>query len=352
MKKKIILILCICVIFILSAGIIYIKNQEPIKNNDSKSKKEPGNVKELSDDTVPQKESSSSIHVEKIKHCVINDNPDIQYSDAESKFYRDTTEAILEYKQCIDFSSDMTENRLLLENNPYIKILADYEIADKEAIIKFKYNYSEEEHKQIVKYLDQEFLNIINTNITKNMTELEKILAIYHYFCTRISFDNEWGEQHYNVFSNEELNIYDGLKNNKGVCHTYSYLVQFALCQLDIPTCVIHGKIAKNNDYHTWLSVCLNGLYYYIDPTWDATSDADNTTVSLKYFGLTKDENIERAVYYNELYFSEDNPIVSNNKVRFEDFRDIIDYKLIGNHQMEIKRDNLEKTEIVDLSDR
>lgn len=259
-------------------------------------------------------------------------------------------EAILEYKQYIDLSSDMKEDRMLIQNNPYAKILADYTVKNNK--INFQYNYSEEQHKQIVKYLDDEFLNIVNTTIMENMTELEKILAIYHYFCTRISFDNEWGEQHYNVFSNEELNIYDGLRENKGVCHTYSYLVQFALYQIDIPTCVINGKIAKNNDYHTWLSVYLDGLYYYIDPTWDATSDSDSNTVSLKYFGLTNDENIERTVYYNELYFNENNLIVSNNKVKFKDFRDITDYKLIGNHQIEVKRENSEKTEIIDLSNR
>lgn len=259
-------------------------------------------------------------------------------------------EAMLEYKQYIEFSSDMKENRLVLQSNPYAKILGDYEVIGNK--INFKYNYSEEEHRQIVKYLDKEFLDIINNTITTDMTKLEKILAIYHYFCTRISFDNEWGEQHYNVFSNEELNIYDGLKDNKGVCHTYSYLVQFALYQLDIPTCVINGKIAKNNDYHTWLSVCLDGIYYYIDPTWDATSDSDNNTVSLKYFGLTNNENIQRTVYYHELYFNADNPIVSNNKVKFGDFRNIIDYKLIGNHKIEIQRENTEKTEILDLSNR
>ncbi|MDE6412782.1 MAG: hypothetical protein K2K42_02640, partial [Eubacterium sp.] len=202
MKRILFSILCICVIFILSAGVIYVINKD--------NKNEAVDSNEVYSDTVPQDESSSSINLKTINHCVINDNPDMQYSDEEILFYNAAMEAVLQYQQYMKISSDMKESIWLLDNNPYIKVLADYEIADNEKAIKFKYNYSAEEHKQIVEYLDNAFLNIINTTITKNMTELEKILAIYHYFCTRISYDEEWGNQHYNVFSNEELNIYDG----------------------------------------------------------------------------------------------------------------------------------------------
>ena len=71
-----------------------------------------------------------------------------------------------------------------------------------------------------------------------------------------------------------DIEVYDALKSNKGVCHSYTYLCQFALEQLGIECIRVDGLMKEDPDIgHMWLLVKLDGKFYHCDPTWDSHGD-------------------------------------------------------------------------------
>lgn len=299
---------------------------------------------------VPEEPIPPEPVLTEINHYVMDPAAKIYTTDERIAGYKKALDAIIAHEPEVYLSESYDDNlavRGYLMQSPYSFLLSDDWFSEDHTGLCFEYAYSAEECTQMVDLIDQEYLTIINENITSDMTDLEKVLAIHKYFANRIAYDYEWLEQ-LNLtddkFLYPDIVIYQALTTNKGVCHTYTFLCQFAFQQLDIDCLRLSTYMQDSNDAHMWPLVWIDGTAFHIDPTWDRDEDQ----VSLRYFGMTDEENVERGIE-NSWSVSIDTALDGRcTDHRFESWRDIVDYTLLGNHQMQVIRED-GSSEIIDL---
>lgn len=160
----------------------------------------------------------------------------------------------------------------------------------KEGKLVFVYKYDLGTQTQMIDFIENEMSTILDSLIQPEMNDLDKMLVLYKYFGTRISYNDEYADR---VLGGEDLSdikLHEGLSTNKGVCHTYAYLLDYCLNQLGIKTYQAMGRIAGSGVYHQWIVAELDGEYYNFDLTWDRNLGYG---VSLDFFGET---DFQRAV--------------------------------------------------------
>lgn len=306
--------------------------------------KEPssGNSSDIKSETKPI--------ITEINHYVLTPADEYYISDSRMEGYKKAIDAIFSHEESVRLTDSYDDNLSILgyiQKSPYAFILSEYDITSDHGGMYFKYGYSKEECDEIIDFIDDEYLALINENITKDMTELEKVLAIYKYFAKRISYDYEWLDEmnmSEDKFLFPDVTVYQALKTNKGVCHTYTYLCQFAFQQLDIACERATADMVDSDGGHMWPIVWIDEVAFHIDPTWDAEGEG----TSLKYFGMTDEENIQRGMVNNWGVSIDMALDIECSDTRFANWRDITDYELIGDNKMKAYRED-GSTDIINL---
>ena len=217
--------------------------------------------------------------------------PDILYSINQNVYntYKKLVDGILKRSAVIELSNNITDNNYcikMLKESPYDFIIKSHSFAPDNKNCNITYRYTKSQQDEIISFIENEMLNIINETVKSTYNDLEKILVIYNYFSNKITYDHE---KIAHIKSNPGdpvyvgIEIYEGLKYSKGVCHCYAYLCRYALFQLGIDVFCIRGDVDWDPDsYHVWNMVKINGNFYHIDPTWEPQGSK-----SLRYFGMT-----------------------------------------------------------------
>lgn len=331
-----------------------VKGNEEASSSETETSSSPETEAPSSPETeVPSSESNTPKEpiITQINHYVLTPADLCYLTDAKMEAYKNAMDAIFAHESEVQLTDSYDDNLCVLgylQESPYTFILSSYQITADHKGMTFEYAYSAEECEQMLNSIDQEYLTLINETITADMTDLEKVLAIYKYFAQRISYDYDWVEA-LNMSDDKylfpDIVIYQALQSNKGVCHTYTYLCQFAFQQLDIECERASAGMQDSDSSHMWPVIWLDGVAFHIDPTWDDTY----TGVSLRYFGLTDEENVDRGLAYDWPCNIDSALEIACTDTRFASWRDIIDYNLIGNHQMEVIRED-GTIEIIDLT--
>lgn len=288
--------------------------------------------------------------IAEINHYVVKADVRACMDEEMLSCYRKAVDAVFERKEKVRLTDSWDNNLIImtaLQNSPYAFALDDFALTDDHKSMYVKYGYSAAEQEEMYAFIDNEYLSILNEIIRKDMGELEKVLAVYHYFAGRISYNYDWLEGF--DLSDEkylypDIEIYEALKTNRGVCHSYSYLCEFALQQLGVECLRVTGTMTDSEDGHMWLIVRIDGKYYHCDPTWDS----DGEQVSLRYFGMTDDECRARGVEGFENSYDQMYGEITCDDSRFSKWRDVYDYHLNGDHTITLYRDEGEtETEIL-----
>lgn len=140
-------------------------------------------------------------------------------------------------------------NNLVSPFNEYDSVSVTVDLKGK-IDIDFVNNYSEEEIEIINEKLDQ----IINENITDNMTDYDKIKTLHDYIINNSKYDTK------NDIYKHATGI---LLYGHGNCSAYTDTMALLLNRLKIP----NYRIAS--DEHTWNLVYVDGSWKHIDLTWD-----------------------------------------------------------------------------------
>ena len=285
--------------------------------------------------------------LETINPYVIKADVEAFLSPTEVSYFKKALDAIFARKSKIRLTDDYDSNLrigIALHNSPYYFLVKEDNYTSDHKTMKFTYTYSSKKQEEMRKYIDNEYLTILNKIITPGMNDLEKVLAVYRYFASRISYNYEWLDglnMSDDKFLYPEIEIYEALKTNRGVCHSYSYLCEFALQQLNIKCLRVTGEMKdKPEDGHMWLLVQIDGNWYHCDPTWDST---DANTVGLQYFGMTDEDRAASGV--NFTYTSIDTAFgnVSCTSTLFKDFRDVTNFSFGENHTLILESRNAEE---------
>lgn len=110
---------------------------------------------------------------------------------------------------------------------------------------------------------------------------------LYKYICENITYDHD---KVYDLDYDYTPDIEQTYADGEGICYDYSSLLAAMLRSINIPTKLVKGYASYNPTvYHAWNEVYLNGQWYVIDSTKDASTgvykpmfkdDADYTKVS------------------------------------------------------------------------
>ena len=105
---------------------------------------------------------------------------------------------------------------------------------------------------------------------SESSSDFTKIQTIYDYVCRHVTYDNEnLNDDSYKL----KFTAYAALINGTAVCQGYSSLIYRMAKQEGIDSRIIASTT------HGWNIVRMDGLYYYLDATWDS-----KTPDSWRYF--------------------------------------------------------------------
>ncbi len=124
-----------------------------------------------------------------------------------------------------------------------------------EVIIKFEYDYSEEEVASMKKKMKKAALKAIG-NITDDMSDVEKALAVHDYLILNTSYDH----------SESNYSAYDCLVKKSAVCQGYSLAYLYIMRNLlDIPCSIVY----TDTQDHAWNYIKIGKYWYHVDLTAD-----------------------------------------------------------------------------------
>ena len=223
-------------------------------------------------------------------------NPDYLTEDEVSVFF----DEILEL--AVSHTGDPKEGDYLLWHyrwyNYYYNCRYDKENScyNYEIHCSFSYNSTSAQEAAMDSAVD-DLLRSLNVS---GLSDYAKISAVYDYICENVKYD-------YKTTSDIKYTAYAALVNGKSVCQGYALLLYRLALELGVDCRIIPGT--ANGDSHRWDIVQLNGVYYNLDPTYDA---GENT---YGYF-LVCDKNMKnhsRAAKYNTSTFRTSYPVAEED---------------------------------------
>ena len=122
-------------------------------------------------------------------------------------------------------------------------------------------------------WVNEEISRILSEmDFSRKSTDYEKVSAIYDYVCDNVSYDvvhKDKDEQH------AKTTAYAALRYRTAVCQGYAVLLYRLLKEVGVDVRVITGTATHDavEDFHAWNLVCVDGVYYNVDATWDAEFD-------------------------------------------------------------------------------
>ncbi len=120
-------------------------------------------------------------------------------------------------------------------------------------------------------------INTIAAEASKKASAADKIKYVHDELIKRADYD----------YTYKSVTIYDLLVNGKGTCNAYSLAFKSVMDKLAIP-CTI--AVEKDNS-HSWNQVCVNGVWYNIDVTYD--ENYTNSAVPSTAFFLKSDASFK-----------------------------------------------------------
>jgi hypothetical protein len=154
-----------------------------------------------------------------------------------------------------------------------------YSISNENVAIKFLFAYWNT--VDMDNYVNAQITKILGQIISHDMNDYQKEKAVYDWILKNVSYDTTMIKH----------SDYDALASPyKTVCQGYALLTYKMLNQVGIQTKILGGY--AGGEPHAWNEVFLDGAWYHLDATWDATSPNSDGRVVYNYYNLT-DSQIE-----------------------------------------------------------
>lgn len=262
----------------------------------------PDETTDPAEETEQQQESVVTPAITELDYYVTAADSRACLADAdEVANFELLVDAVLAQETEVIYLSDDYDSNLrcvsALRQNPFFFFVEDLDFTSDHSGVMLSYAYSPQDQEAMLNYMTEEYIRLLNEIIHPGMNELDKVLAVYHYFAARIDYNYDWLEAlnaSDEKFLFPDIAIYEALSTNRGVCHSFTYLCEFALQQLDVECLRMSGTMTDNPDEgHMWLVARIDGKYYHFDPTWDSQGDG---VVSLSYFGMTDRQRLDSGV--------------------------------------------------------
>ncbi len=275
--------------------------------------------------------------IDKINHYAVEPDKAAAMDENDQKYFHKLVDAMLDYKDSVKLNSNNNKNNLYLnalKQSPYYFLVKDYTISDR--YLKFTYNYTKEEHKDIIKYMDEQFLDIINCDAEMDDNSLDTILKIYGCVAKSFEYDHDRTEDFQldmPIFTYPSDEVYNTFQSKKGVCFSFAYILNYSLLQAGIESFCIHGNCHAHNQAHMWNIFKYDGEYFNCDVVWDRGEEKEYA--KLYHFGKTDAERTSdtlTSINFAATHYPPYAYIKCTDK-RFSIFRGIKKFSYISNHK-------------------
>lgn len=107
----------------------------------------------------------------------------------------------------------------------------------------------------------------------KHLSALKREKLLFNYIAEHVTYDDEAWEQvktdrRKATQHSDAWSAYGALVKGKAVCQGIACAFKLLCDQVDIPSLVVIGTIAKNLERHAWNIVRIDGQFYHVDCTW------------------------------------------------------------------------------------
>lgn len=162
---------------------------------------------------------------------------------------------------------------------------------------------------------------ILDSQITPDMTDYEKELALHDYLITHCVYSDQAVQQP----DSDIYRAYGAMVKQDAVCNGYAEAMQLMLLCAGVNSKFVIGT-ADGVD-HAWNLVELNGKWYHLDATWDDPKPDQGDDTLHPYFNVT-DEIMEKTHTWEEENYPEAADMEYNFYVQNDsDFREFQLYK-------------------------
>ncbi|QYE97601.1 S-layer homology domain-containing protein [Paraclostridium sordellii] len=141
----------------------------------------------------------------------------------------------------------------------------------------FKYIASKDVVKNMKNELDNKANNIIKTQISNSMNNMDKVIAIHDYLVLNTTYD---------LNAEYAFDPYGVIVKGSGVCQGYTTSMKLLLNKVGIDSVYLSSQ-AMN---HIWNIINIDGENYQMDSTWDDPVPNREGVVRYKYLALSDDE--------------------------------------------------------------
>lgn len=100
----------------------------------------------------------------------------------------------------------------------------------------------------------------------RHTSDYEKVRSIYEYVIANTRYDEIHAK---NPNHHLKSTAYAALVQGQAVCQGYASAMYRLLREAGVSTRVITGRAGEDGEYHAWNLVCIDGVYYHLDATWD-----------------------------------------------------------------------------------
>lgn len=145
--------------------------------------------------------------------------------------------------------------------------------------------------------LYQAVKNILDTQITEDMSDYEKELALHDYLTTHCKYSDNTSQPP----ESDIYRAYGALVNQDAVCNGYAEALQLLFACVGIQSEFVVGT-ADGVD-HAWNLVEIGGKWYHLDATWDDPIPDQGEKVLHPYFNVT-----DEIIAQNHTWKQEDYP--------------------------------------------
>ncbi len=278
--------------------------------------------------------------ISKIDHCVVEPDDRLHMSDADFRFYEKLMDAMLNRQESVRLSNNKEQNEYyidLLMQSPYYFFTKTCVLKDD--TVHFTYEYSEKKQDEMLTFIDNTFLEICNTNASKNDNTLDTILNIHSAVSKIMTYDLRRKDNKQidsPLFKHPDDEIYKALKDEKSLCYGFAYTLRFALLQMGIDCFCVYGPCSDRNEAHMWNIFKYNDKYYTCDSAWDR---AEENYAQLYHFGKTDKERASDYLeerHFSSTFFDEYGKVECTDDI-FKIFRGISRYTYVNTHTYYMK---------------
>lgn len=273
--------------------------------------------------------------IAKINHYVVEPDDKLHMDDTDTALYQALMDAMLSQKDSVTLSENTEKNAYLLDllmQSPYYFFVKSHVIND--GTVSFTYAYSKDEQNDLLTFIDNEFLDIVNTHATKDDNLLDRILNVYGAVARKMVYDHGRTKDmalDSPLFHYPADEIYKALKTEKSVCYGFAYTLRFALLQLGVDCFCVYGPCRDQGESHMWNIFKYNDKFYTCDPAWDRS---EGDYAQLTHFGKTDAEREADSLVrsgFSSTFFTEYGDIACTDKT-FKIFRNIDRYSFVSTH--------------------